>query len=86
MHRVGTPGKPRPPASELDRVIAKVHEAGMLFIWTANADLMYANSKGVTDMKSDGKWSLWQGFNYGGRYQAGMDPYCNLLATCLASP
>ncbi len=48
MHRVGTPGEPRPPAGELDRVIAKVHEAGMLFIWTANADLMYANSMGVT--------------------------------------
>ena len=72
MHRLGTPGGPRPPASELDRVIAKVHEAGMLFIWTANADLMYANSRGVADMQRDGKWPLWQGFNYGGRYQAGM--------------
>jgi hypothetical protein len=86
MHRVGTPGEPRPPAGEFDRVIAKVHEAGMLFIWTANADLMYANSMGVTDMKSSGKWPLWQGFNYGGRYKAEMDPYCNLVATCLASP
>ncbi len=86
MHRVGTPGEPRPPADELERVIKKVHEAGMLFIWTANADLLYASSKGVTEMRSDGKWSLWQGFNYGGRYKAGMDPYCDLLATCLASP
>lgn len=86
MHRVGTPGEPRPPAGEFDRVVAKVHEAGMLFIWTASADLMYAKSEGVTDIRSNGKWSLWQGFNYGGHYKAGMDPYCDLLATCLASP
>jgi len=37
-------------------------------------------------MKARGKWSLWQGFNYGGRYTAKMDLYCDLVATCLASP
>ncbi len=86
MHRLGTPGQPRPPAAELDRVIETVHDAGMLFLWTANADLMYANAKGVTDLQTAGKWPLWQGFNYGGRYKARMDPYCDLVATCLASP
>jgi hypothetical protein len=86
MHRLGTPGEPRPPASELDRVLKTVHDAGMLFIWTANADLLYANAKGVADLQAAGKWSLWQGFNYGGRYKAKMDPYCDLVATCLASP
>ena len=86
MHRLGTPGEPRPPAGELDRVLKTVHDAGMLFIWTANADLMYANAKGVVDLQAAGTWSLWQGFNYGGRYKASMDPYCDLMATCLASP
>jgi hypothetical protein len=38
MHRLGTPGEPRPPAGELERVIKKVHESGMLFLWTENAD------------------------------------------------
>lgn len=86
MHRLGTPGEPRPPAGELDRVIKTVHEAGMLFIWTANADLMYASAPGVREMQAKGNWSLWQGFNYGGRYTASMDRYCELAATCLASP
>jgi len=86
MHRLGTPGVARPPAGELARVIKTVHRTGMLFLWTANADLMYASAKGVSDMRASGKWSLWQGFNYGGRYTASMDPYCDLLATCLASP
>ena len=86
MHRLGTPGEPRPPAGELDRVIKAVHRAGMLFIWTANADLMYANAPGVQEMKASGKWPLWQGFNYGGRYTDSMDHYCDLAATCLASP
>lgn len=86
MHRVGTPGEPRPPAGELDRVIRKVHEAGMLFLWEENADLMYDSAPGVQKMKAQGKWPLWQGFNYGGRYKARMDPYCDLIATCLASP
>ncbi len=86
MHRLGTPGEPRPPAGELDRVINTVHRAGMLFIWTQNADLMYANAPGVQQMKTSGKWSLWQGFNYGGRYTDSMDRYCDLAATCLASP
>jgi len=86
MHRVGTPGEPRPPAGEFARVLDKVHELGMLFLWTENADLMYASAPGVQDMKARGQWDLWQGFNYGGRYTASMDPYCDLAATCLASP
>lgn len=86
MHRLGNPGDPRPPAEELDRVIKSVHDAGMLFIWTANADLMYGNAPGVLKMKEEGKWPLWQGFNYGGRYKDSMDSYCDLPATCLASP
>lgn len=86
MHRLGNPGEPRPPAEELDRVIKTVHDAGMLFIWTANADLMYGNAPGVEKMKAEGKWPLWQGFNYGGRYTDSMDAYCDLPATCLASP
>ena len=86
MHRVGAPGKPRPPAGELERVIEKVHEAGMLFIWEVNADLIYASLERVSQMQEDRTWPLWQGFNYGGRYRASMDPYCDLVATCLASP
>ncbi|MHB8902808.1 MAG: hypothetical protein ACYC6Y_28950 [Thermoguttaceae bacterium] len=86
MHRLGTPGQPRPPAGELERVIRRVHEAGMLFLWTANADLMYDSAPGVQEMKAGGKWPLWQGFNYGGRYTDQMDRYCDLAATCLASP
>jgi hypothetical protein len=86
MHRLGTPGQPRRPAEEFDRVLKTVHDAGMLFIWTANADLLYGNAEGVTEMEEAGKWALWQGFNYGGAYKASMDPYCTLKATCLASP
>ena len=86
MHRLGTPGEPRPPAGEFDRVLKAVHDAGMLFIWTANADLLYANAQGVKDLRAAGKWPLWQGFNYGGAYTAKMDPYCDLASTCLASP
>jgi len=86
MHRLGTPGEPRPPAGEFDRVLKTVHDTGMLFIWTANADLMYANAPGVQERIAAGEWPLWQGFNYGGRYAAPMDPYCDLMATCLASP
>ncbi len=86
MHRLGTPGEPRPPAGELERVIKKVHESGMLFLWTENADLMYDSAPGVQEMKTKGQWPLWQGFNYGGSYKATMDPFCDLTATCLASP
>lgn len=86
MHRLGTPGEPRPPAGELERVIKTVHRHGMLFLWTENADLMYNSAPGVQEMKSRGNFNLWQGFNYGGRYTASMDPYCDLIATCLASP
>ena len=82
----GTPGEPRPPAGEFERVLDKVHELGMLFLWEENADLLYASAPGVQEMKAKGQWPLWQGFNYGGRYRATMDPYCDTLATCLASP
>lgn len=86
MHRLGNPGEPRPPAGELERVIRKVHDCGMLFLWTENADLMYDRAPGVQELKAKGQWHLWQGFNYGGQYKAAMDPYCDLAATCLASP
>ncbi|HPO16189.1 MAG TPA: hypothetical protein PLI09_22330 [Candidatus Hydrogenedentes bacterium] len=86
MHRLGPPGEPRPPAEELDRVIKMVHDAGMLFIWTANADLQYAHAKPVATLVNEGNWVRWQGFNYGGKYTAKMDAFCNTLATCLASP
>ena len=87
MHRVGNPGEPRPPAGELERVISKVHELGMLFIWEENADIIYSKAPGVLSMKAKGEWPLWQGFCYGGHYAAGkLDPYCDQDATCLASP
>ncbi|MDB6058574.1 MAG: hypothetical protein JWO95_2418 [Verrucomicrobiales bacterium] len=86
MHRLGTPGEPRPPSGELERVIKKVHEMGMLFLWTENADLMYDNAPGVRELKAKGQWPLWQGFNIDGNYKATMDPYCNLACTCMASP
>ncbi len=86
MHRLGPPGEPRPPAEELDRVIKTVHDAGMLFIWTANADLQYAHAAPVQQLVAEGTWNRWQGFNYGGKYTAKMDAFCNTLSTCLASP
>lgn len=86
MHRLGPPGEPRPPAEELDRVMKTVQDAGMLFIWTANADLQYAHAPAVAQLVAEGKWSRWQGFCYGGKYKASMDAFCNTLATCLASP
>jgi hypothetical protein len=86
LHRDGTPGEPRPPAAELERVIRKVHEFGMLYLQEENADLLYDSAPGVQALKAEGNWNRWQGFNYGGRYQATMDPYCDLTATCLASP
>lgn len=58
----------------------------MLFIWTENADLQYAHAEPVATLVADDKWSQWQGFNYGGRYRATMDAFCDTLATCLASP
>ncbi|HOQ33211.1 MAG TPA: hypothetical protein PLA12_11950 [Candidatus Hydrogenedens sp.] len=86
MHRLGPPGEPRPPAGELDRVIKTVHDAGMLFIWTANADLMYAHDTEISKRIKEGRWVEWEGYNYGGRYKASMDSFCDLMATCLASP
>ena len=86
LHRVGTLGEPRPPAGEMERVIRKVHELGMLFIAEENADLMYSRAPGVQALKAQGQWKRWEGFTYGGHYQATMDPYCDLVGTCLASP
>ena len=86
MHRLGPPGAPRPPEGELDRVIKTVHDAGMLFLWTANADLQYCHDPAVAKLVNDGHWARWQGFNYGGKYKASMDAFCDTLATCLASP
>jgi hypothetical protein len=86
LHRAGTPGDPRPPAGEAARVVKKVHDAGMLFLWEENPDLLYASAPGVVKLKTQGKWAKWQGFNYGGRYTDWMDPYCDLIATCLAAP
>jgi hypothetical protein len=37
-------------------------------------------------MKASGKWPLWQGFAYGGRYTDPVDRFCDAVATCLASP
>ena len=37
-------------------------------------------------MIARGKWPLWQGFNYGGRYTAPRTLIATLIATCLASP
>jgi hypothetical protein len=86
LHRAGTPGDPRPPAADAHRVAKKVQELGMLFLWEENPDLLYANAPGVVKMKAEGRWPLWQGFNYGGRYTDWMDPYCDTVATCLAAP
>lgn len=86
MHRLGTPGEPRPPEGELKRVIQQVHDAGMLFIWCTMADMMPASSDGVKKMQDQNQWKLWQGFNYGGRYKPHMDPLFTMRATCLASP
>lgn len=86
MHRLGTPGEPRPPEGELARVLKKVHEYGMLFVWEENADLLFANAPGVLELKTRNAWPRWQGFNYNGRYTDTMDPVCDLIATCLASP
>ena len=86
LHRAGTPGDPRPPAGEFARVLKKVHELGMLYVWEENADLLYDSAPAVQALKAKGQWPLWQGFNYDGRYTASMDPYCDLIATCLASP
>ncbi len=86
MHRLGPPGIPRPPEGELERVIKTVHDTGMLFIWTENADLLYAHDPEVVKKMNEGKWVEWEGFNYGGRYTASMDSFCDLVATCLASP
>lgn len=86
MHRLGPPGEPRPPVEELDRVIKTVHSAGMLFIWTVNADLQYAHAPEVSKRIEEGRWAEWEGYNYGGRYKASMDSFCDLVATCLASP
>jgi hypothetical protein len=85
MHRLGNPGEPRPPAHELDRVIKTVHDAGMLFIWTANVDYQYANAPAVRDLKAKGKWPLWESIP-GSVYTDQVDKFCVLNATCVGSP
>jgi hypothetical protein len=86
MHSVGTPGEPRPPAEEMKHVVDKVHELGMLLLWEENADLLYANAPGVQKMMAEGKWPLWQGFNYNGRYRDPRDPCADCPAVCLGAP
>ncbi|NUQ63260.1 MAG: discoidin domain-containing protein [Pirellulales bacterium] len=85
MHRLGNPGEPRPPHGELARVIQRVHQSGMLFIWTDSTNLMYSNPE-TRRRHADGTWTRWEGTSYGGRYRAAMDPYCDLEAVCIGAP
>jgi hypothetical protein len=86
MHRLGLLGQPRPPRGELERVIAKVHEQGMLFILLTLPDLLDAHSPRLQQMRADGTWYLWESNNYGGRYTAPMDSYVDYYATCVGAP
>jgi hypothetical protein len=86
MHRLGLLGQPRPPRGELERVIAKVHEHGMLFILLTLPDLLDAHSPRLQQMKADGTWHLWEANVYGGRYTATMDGYVDYYSTCVGAP
>jgi hypothetical protein len=86
MHRTGLIGQPRPPRGELERVVAKVHEQGMLFILLTLPDLLDAHSPRLQQMRADGTWYLWEANNYGGRYTAPMDSYVDYYATCVGAP
>ena len=86
IHRLGLIGQPRPPRGELERVIAKVHEHGMLFILLTLPDLLDAHSPRLQQMQSDGTWYLWEANNYGGRYKASMDSYVDYFGTCVGAP
>jgi hypothetical protein len=85
-HRLGLLGQPRPPRGELERVIAKVHEEGMLFILLTLPDLLDAHSPRLQLMKANGTWPLWEANNYGGHYTATMDKYCDYYGTCVGAP
>ena len=63
MHRAGTPGEPRPPAGEIERVAKKVHETGMLLLWEENPDLLYANAPGVKEAQGRGQMVALAGFS-----------------------
>lgn len=86
IHRLGLLGQPRPPRGELERVIAKVHEHGMLLILLTLPDLLDAHSPRLRQMKADGTWYLWEASTYGGRYTATMDRYVDYYATCVGGP
>ena len=86
IYRLGLLGQPRPPRGELERVIAQVHEHGMLFILLTLPDLLDAHSPRLQQMQADGTWKLWEANNYGGRYKATMDSYCDYYGTCVGAP
>jgi hypothetical protein len=86
MHRLGLIGRPRPPRGELERVIDRVHEHGMLLILLTLPDLLDAHSPRLQQMRADGTWRLWEANNYGGRYTAPMDSYVDYYATCVGAP
>ena len=87
MHRLGTPGEPRPPAGELDRVIKTVHRG---------RDALHLDSKRRPDVRQRPGRSGHEGQAASGLcgkasttaadYTDSMDRYCDLAATCLASP
>jgi hypothetical protein len=85
-HRLGLIGQPRPPRGELERVIAKVHKEGMLFILLTLPDLLDSHSPRLQLMKANGMWPLWEANNYGGHYTATMDKYCDYYGTCVGAP
>ena len=86
IHRLGLIGQPRPPRGELERVVARVHERGMLFILLTLPDLLDAHSPRLQLMKANGTWPQWEANNYGGRYTATMDAYCDYYGTCVGAP
>jgi len=86
IHRLGLIGQPRPPRGELERVIARVHERGMLFILLTLPDLLDAHSPRLQLMKANGTWPQWEANNYGGHYTATMDAYCDYYGTCVGAP
>jgi hypothetical protein len=86
IHRLGLLGQPRPPRGELERVIAKVHEHGMLFILLTLPDILDAHSPRLQQMRAAGEWYLWEANNYGGRYTATMDSYVDYYGTCVGAP
>ncbi|MCC6491487.1 MAG: hypothetical protein IT424_00515 [Pirellulales bacterium] len=86
IHRLGLLGQPRPPRGELERVIAQVHQRGMLLILLTLPDLLDAHSPRLQQMQADGQWYLWEANNYGGRYTATMDSYVDYYGTCVGAP